>query len=128
MKISDSENILALIRSLLLEHLSRIFAQDGLSVVDLRLVLQVIRLARKDKPRTITEKCIETILAIKLEMQYSKNEILALYATHAPFGGNVIGLETAGWRYFGKSPDLLTWSEAATLAVLPNASVSDSSR
>jgi penicillin-binding protein 1C len=45
---------------------------------------------------------------------------LALYATHAPFGGNVVGLEAADWRYFGRKPDKLSWAEVAMLAVLPN--------
>ena len=53
-------------------------------------------------------------------MRYDKDEILALYAAHAPFGGNVVGLEAASWRYFGRGPRDLSWAEAATLAVLPN--------
>ena len=44
-----------------------------------------------------------------------------MYASHAPFGGNVVGLDAAAWRYFGHSPGVLSWAEAATLAVLPNA-------
>ena len=59
-------------------------------------------------------------MATRLELGYSKREILALYAAHAPFGGNVVGLEAACWRYFGKAPEQLSWAEAATLAVLPN--------
>ena len=58
--------------------------------------------------------------ALFLETTYSKQEILNLYASHAPFGGNVIGLETAAWRYFGRSASELSWAESATLAVLPN--------
>jgi len=85
------------------------------------LSMQVIRLSRKNKPRTFLEKAIELIVATRLELSYSKKEILALYAAHAPFGGNVIGLEAACWRYFGRSPNELSWAEAATLAVLPNA-------
>jgi penicillin-binding protein 1C len=46
---------------------------------------------------------------------------LALYASHAPFGGNVVGLDAAAWRYFGHSANQLSWAESATLAVLPNA-------
>lgn len=84
------------------------------------LSMQVIRLARKGKQRTIAEKIIECILAFRLELRYSKEEILSLYAAHAPFGGNVVGLEAASWRYFGRAPEQLSWSEAATLAVLPN--------
>ncbi|MDH4058655.1 MAG: penicillin-binding protein 1C, partial [Cyclobacteriaceae bacterium] len=85
------------------------------------LSMQVIRLSRKGKPRTYFEKIIEIILATRLELQYSKEEILSLYASHAPFGGNVVGLDAACWRYFGRNCHQLSWAEAALLAVLPNA-------
>lgn len=84
------------------------------------LSMQVIRLSRGNPPRTIWEKLLEIALATRLEWRYSKAEILALYASHAPFGGNVVGLEAASWRYYGKKMDALSWAEAATLAVLPN--------
>lgn len=84
------------------------------------LTMQVIRLSRYGKPRTLWQKLIEVILATRLELRHTKAEILALYAAHAPFGGNVVGLEAASWRYYQKKPTLLTWAEAATLAVLPN--------
>lgn len=84
------------------------------------LTMQVIRLSRKDQPRTYWEKVREMILSLRLELTYSKKEILALYAAHAPFGGNTVGLEAASWRYFGRPPSRLSWTEAATLAVLPN--------
>ncbi len=61
------------------------------------------------------------IWALNLELRYSKKEILKLYASHAPFGGNVVGLDAAAWRYFARPPAQLSWAEAATLAVLPNA-------
>jgi penicillin-binding protein 1C len=82
--------------------------------------MQVIRLARKGKSRTVLEKVIEMILALRLEMRYSKQEILSLYCSEAPYGGNVVGLEAASWRYFGRDPANLSWAETATLAVLPN--------
>lgn len=85
------------------------------------LTQQVIRLSRKGKKRTYFEKIIEVILSTRLELGYSKNEILELYAAHAPFGGNVVGLEMAAWRYFGVQSNQLSWAESATLAVLPNA-------
>ncbi|MDR0370815.1 MAG: transglycosylase domain-containing protein, partial [Prevotellaceae bacterium] len=84
------------------------------------ITMQVIRLSR-DKKRTFGEKVIEAILATRLEFGYTKDKILALYASYAPFGGNVVGLDAAAWRYFGHSSDKLSWAEAATLAVLPNA-------
>ncbi|MDI6400734.1 penicillin-binding protein 1C, partial [Balneolaceae bacterium ANBcel3] len=82
--------------------------------------MQVIRLSGKNPSRTFTQKLIETIQATRLELRYSKKEILQLYAAHAPFGGNVVGLEAASWRYFGRPPEELSWAESATLAVLPN--------
>ena len=84
------------------------------------LSMQVIRLSRKGKSRTLWEKVIEIIMAVRLEISYSKSEILALYASQAPFGNNVVGLDAAAWRYFGKNASQLSWAEAATLAVLPN--------
>jgi penicillin-binding protein 1C len=85
------------------------------------LTQQVIRLSRKNTQRTYFEKVIELVLATRLEFRYSKNDILRLYSAHAPFGGNIVGVEMASWRYFGLAPSQLSWSEAATLAVLPNA-------
>ncbi len=84
------------------------------------LSMQLIRMSRKGKPRTFFQKGIEIIMATRLELAYSKEEILKMYAAHAPFGGNVVGLDAASWRYYGKSAHHLSWAEAATLAVLPN--------
>jgi len=83
--------------------------------------MQVIRLSRGQKSRTFYEKTIEIILATRLEVRYSKQEILRLYASNAPFGGNIVGLQAASWRYFGRDCSELSWAEAATLSVLPNA-------
>ena len=85
------------------------------------LTMQVIRLSAPQKKRSIFNKFVEMIKATRLEWRSSKSDILKMYVSHAPFGGNVVGLEAACWRYYHKSPDLLSWSEAATLAVLPNA-------
>ncbi|MCX6232232.1 MAG: penicillin-binding protein 1C [Bacteroidetes bacterium] len=82
--------------------------------------MQVIRLSRQHNNRSIYEKIVETILAMRLELTHSKSEILRLYASHAPFGSNVVGIDAAAWRYFGVSADNLSWAEIATLAVLPN--------
>jgi penicillin-binding protein 1C len=84
------------------------------------LTMQVVRLSRKVKSRTVFEKAIEIILASRLEWRFSKEEILKLYAAHAPFGGNVVGLDAACWRYFGTDSRDLSWAQAAMLAVLPN--------
>ncbi len=85
------------------------------------ITMQVIRLSRKNKSRTVLEKIKEIILSIRLEFRLDKHQILEKYTSHAPFGGNVVGLEAASWRYYGRSPNQLSWGEMATLAVLPNA-------
>jgi penicillin-binding protein 1C len=83
------------------------------------ITMQTIRLMRQNK-RTYFEKLIEIILATRLELVHSKDEILVLYGSHAPMGGNVVGIDAASWRYFGHPAASLSWAEAATLAVLPN--------
>ena len=84
------------------------------------LTMQLARIAQGNQSRTILQKLKEIVWAMLLECRYSKEEILCLYAAHAPFGGNVVGAETASWRYFGRALDNLSWAESATLAVLPN--------
>lgn len=84
------------------------------------LTMQTVRIARNNPRRTLTEKAWEALLALRLELAVSKGEILATYASHAPFGGNTVGVEAAAFRYFERAPDELSWAEAATLAVLPN--------
>ncbi len=85
------------------------------------ITMQVVRLSRKGKPRTYKEKLLEIVLALRLEVAKSKKEILTMYVSHAPFGGNVVGLEASAWRYFRRPPDRLSYAENAMLAVLPNA-------
>ena len=83
--------------------------------------MQVVRMSRDNPPRTYGEKLLEVVMALRLELRYSKRSIIDLYAANAPFGGNVVGIDAAAWRYFHTTPDALSWAEAATLAVLPNA-------
>lgn len=85
------------------------------------ITMQLARIMRKNPPRTIKEKVIEMILATRMEIRFSKKEILNYYASNAPFGNNVVGLEGASWRYYGRPSNSLSWAESATLAVLPNA-------
>ncbi len=84
------------------------------------LTMQLARLSRGEQPRNLSNKVAEGLLALRIEASFDKDQILAMYAAHAPFGGNVVGLEAAAWRYFGRDPETLSWAEAATLAVLPN--------
>jgi penicillin-binding protein 1C len=88
------------------------------------LTMQIARLSRaasgRGDERSLRAKAIEMLLALRLEYSFDKDELLALYAANAPFGGNVVGLEAAAWRYFGRAPGHLSWAETAMLAVLPN--------
>jgi penicillin-binding protein 1C len=83
------------------------------------ITMQLVRLALKNK-RNIWNKCLEVLQAIKLEIKYSKKELLRMYIENAPYGGNIIGYQAAVLKYFKKIPEQITWSEAALLAVLPN--------
>lgn len=85
------------------------------------ITMQVARMMRKRKSRGYWQKLVEILLAIRIELSYKKSSILNLYCSNAPFGSNVVGLQAASWRYFGRSPEQLSWSESAVLAVLPNA-------
>lgn len=84
------------------------------------ITMQLARMIRQ-KPRTYWNKFVEILLALKLEVHFSKEEILKNYLDHAPYGSNVQGYMAASHRFFGKSPERLTWAEASLLAVLPNA-------
>ncbi len=83
------------------------------------ITMQVARLSRP-KTRTVPNKLFEMAQALKLEILRSKTTILRTYLGHAPYGRNVVGVQAASLRYFGRKPDRLSWAEAATLAVLPN--------
>ena len=85
------------------------------------LTMQTARMMRGHRNRTYLQKLIEILLAVRIECSYKKSSILNLYCSNAPFGSNVVGLQAASWRYFGRSPDKLSWAESALLAVLPNA-------
>lgn len=85
------------------------------------VTMQLARMMRHNQPRTYYQKVIEMLLALRIELSYKKSSILNLYCSHAPFGSNVVGLNAASWRYFGRGPEKLSWAESAVLAVLPNA-------
>ncbi|MGB0432562.1 MAG: transglycosylase domain-containing protein, partial [Bacteroidia bacterium] len=85
------------------------------------ITMQVVRMGRNATNRSVWQKFKEILWAIRLETHYSKSEILNLYVNHAPFGGNVVGIQAAAWRYFNRNIYELSWAEYAVLAVLPNA-------
>ena len=83
------------------------------------ITMQAVKMAQP-KERSYFNKYLEIVHAFKLEKYYKKDEILKMYLNNAPYGGNIVGYKTASYMYFRKSPEELTWSEAALLAVLPN--------
>lgn len=85
------------------------------------ITMQLARMARGQQDRNVVQKLVEMFLALRIELRHDKPWILRTYADHAPFGGNVVGLKAAAWRWFGRPAGQLSWSECATLAVLPNA-------
>ncbi len=82
------------------------------------ITMQLCRLLHP-RPRTLRSKVIETVRALQLERQIGKGRILEEYLNRAPYGGNVIGIEAAARRYFGKGADAVSLAEAALLAGLP---------
>lgn len=84
------------------------------------LSMQVARLLDPHS-RTFAGKLRQLWRTLQLEWHLSKDEILALYLNRAPFGGTLQGVAAASWSYLGKPPGQLTRSEAALLAVLPQA-------
>lgn len=108
-------NPVALIRALFLNLKYKRTVSGGSTIT-----MQLTRIA-DPKSRNILNKINEIVQALKIEVKYSKKQILKMYLDHAPFGRNIVGVQAASWKYFGKEAQNLTWSEAATLAVLPNA-------
>ncbi|WP_255588836.1 MULTISPECIES: peptidoglycan glycosyltransferase PbpC [unclassified Leclercia] len=84
------------------------------------LTMQVARLLDPHS-RTLGGKVRQLWRAFQLEWHLSKRDILTLYLNRAPFGGTLQGVGAASWAYLGKSPAQLSYSEAALLAVLPQA-------
>lgn len=82
------------------------------------ITMQTARLL-EPRPRTIGSKLIEFVRATQIELRLSKREILELYLTLAPYGGNLEGVRAASWSYFGHAPDRLSDDQIALLIALP---------
>lgn len=83
------------------------------------LSMQVARLIEPRESRSFSAKLLQIARAMQIERRLSKGEILDLYLTHAPYGGNLEGVRAASLAYFGKEPKRLTVAEAALLVALP---------
>jgi penicillin-binding protein 1C len=108
-------NPFAMIRALF-QNLSRGRVVSGGST----LTMQTARILDPNT-RTLSGKAKQILRAFQLEFHFTKDEILNLYLTHAPFGSNIEGVRTASHTWLGKDTEELTHAEAALLAVLPQA-------
>ena len=83
------------------------------------ITMQVARLLEPRRKRSLYAKYRQMVRALQLEQAYTKDQILALYLTLAPYGGNLEGIRAASFAYFGKEPRRLTLGETALLVALP---------
>lgn len=83
------------------------------------ITMQVIRML-EPRRRNVFNKLIECFRALQLELHHSKNEILELYINLLPYGGNIQGVKSASFLYFGQEPQALSLAQIVTLAIIPN--------
>jgi len=82
------------------------------------ITMQTARML-EPRPRNIGSKFVEIWRANQLERRFTKDEILELYLTLTPYGGNLEGVRAASWSYFGHEADRLSSDEIALLIALP---------
>lgn len=107
---------LSFARATLKNILSGRFEQGGSTITQ-----QVVKNSVLTREKRIARKLKEWILALKLEQQMTKDDILALYLNEAPYGGSVYGVEEASQQFFSKPARDVTLTEAAYIAALPQA-------
>ncbi len=83
------------------------------------ITMQVARML-EPKPRTFGNKIFEVFRALQLEWHYTKDEILEMYLSYLPYGGNIEGVKAASYIYFGRPPEKLSLAQATLLTVIPN--------
>lgn len=106
----------SIIRAALKDILRKSVAQGGSTITQ-----QFIKNSILTPERTLTRKIKEVILALEMELKFSKDEILQMYLNEIPYGSNAYGIEAAAQTFFGKHARELTLDEAALLATLPKA-------
>ena len=106
----------AILRAVLVNVLSVDFSQGGSTITQ-----QIIKNTLLTKDKTITRKVKEWILAVKIEQQLSKEDILGIYLNEVPYGGSVYGVEEASRTFFNKKARDLTLAESAYIAAIPQA-------
>ena len=100
-----------------LVNLVKGYGSEGGSTITMQLVKNIFF----EKPEKKMERKIqEAFLALRMERQYTKDEILEMYLNRIPFGEGAYGVQAAAQTYFGKDVENLTLAECALLAGLPN--------
>jgi penicillin-binding protein 1C len=103
----------------LLRAAGQIIARQHIVSGGSTLTMQVARLLEPRSERSLGAKLRQIVRAIELERELTKDEVLALYLSLAPYGGNLEGIRAASLAYFGKEPRRLTLGESALLVALP---------
>ncbi len=106
----------AILRAFIINLTSGDVVQGGSTITQ-----QVVKNSILTRDRSLVRKVKEAVLAVKLESQLNKDDILGLYLNETPYGGNLYGVEEASQAYFGKHAQDVTLAEAAYLAALPKA-------
>lgn len=109
-------DVKAIFRAALADWKSGSYQEGGSTITQ-----QLVRSLYLSPEKTLRRKTLEAILSIKMEQEYSKNQILDMYLNDIPYGHSAYGIEAAAETYFGVHADQLTLDEAAFLATLPNA-------
>lgn len=106
----------AIIRAVFANILSKDFGQGGSTITQ-----QVVKNSILTTEKKVTRKIKEWVLAIKLEKQFTKDEILTMYLNEAPYGGSIYGIEEASKTFFGIDAKDLSLAQSAYMAAIPNA-------
>ena len=83
------------------------------------ITMQIARLMEPAE-RSYLNKILEILRAIQLEIYFSKNELLELYLSNIPMGGNIEGVKAASMLYFNKPPKKISLSQSVLLTIIPN--------
>lgn len=105
----------------ILRALHRDLAARGIKEGGSTITQQLAKMILKANERSVSRKIKEMFVTIKLERNYTKEEILGMYLNLAYFGDNIYGIESAARTYFNKSAEKLSIGEAALLAALQKA-------
>jgi penicillin-binding protein 1C len=103
----------------LMRATAQVFAHGHIVSGGSTLTMQVARLLEPRAERSLAAKLRQIVRAIEIERHLTKDEVLTLYLSMAPYGGNLEGVRAAALAYFGKEPRRLTLGEAALLVALP---------